>query len=55
MSIYDDLITAMEPGLDADEVVIGAFITAVSTGSQCGLSTLQTNPIEEFRLPAEGP
>jgi len=39
MSIYDDLIAAMEPGLDSEAVVVGAFITAVKSTKRCGLST----------------
>lgn len=39
MSIYDELIQAMTPGLVAEEVVIGPFITAVRAGGNCGLST----------------
>jgi uncharacterized protein (DUF4213/DUF364 family) len=39
MSIYEDLFQAMTPGLVAENVVIGPFLTAVSAGDQCGLAT----------------
>jgi uncharacterized protein (DUF4213/DUF364 family) len=39
MGIYDDLISAMEPGLKAERAVIGAHVTAVRSGLGCGLST----------------
>lgn len=39
MGIYDELIAEMTPGLTAEEVVIGPFLSAVRSGGNCGLST----------------
>lgn len=42
--IHRELIETLPPGLTADEVVIGASITAVRAGGRCGLSTTLRPP-----------
>lgn len=39
MSLHDELLAGLDPGLAADSVNIGAHLTAVVSGSRCGLST----------------
>lgn len=39
MGIHDELIGRMTPGLVADRVLIGAFVTVVQAGDRAGLST----------------
>ena len=39
MGIYEELLAELSPGLRADEVVMGPFITAVRAGDRLGLST----------------
>ncbi|HUT51926.1 MAG TPA: DUF364 domain-containing protein [bacterium] len=44
MGIYEKLMAEMEPGLVAEAVVIGPFLTAVKAGGRCGLAT--TMPVK---------
>ena len=55
MSIYQELLDSMVPGLFADEVTIGPFLTAVRAGDRCGLATTLRPPGHDHRPALKSP
>ena len=51
MKILHDLLAAVRTAAEADQVIVGPFLTAVKAGTSCGLATTLIPPRHQCREP----